>query len=276
MRAEWRGTEQLRRHYERAQMILRGGGNGTSSNRLAIWNGRWSCWPETMRIWPRILSRRSLFARRLPRSWNGKLRRPPLPQAEYRSGTNASKPGFSNWRGWMRKLHRTLPEILALREEIQDNLSFLDACTLDIRQVEKREKQLQEQLAGVLALLNPERRKAGESFTRKLESELQGLGFSQYVRVSADWSEVALFPGCVEDRVRLYDGPLTPANSRSLWIRSPQAANCPDSCSRSFPCRSTMKKPRSFLTKWMPVSAGSPSTRLRNGSKLLPNAARCF
>ena len=77
-----------------------------------------------------------------------------------------------------RKLHRTLPEILALREEIQDNLSFLDACTLDIRQVEKREKQLQEQLAGVLALLNPERRKAGESFTRKLESELQGLGLS--------------------------------------------------------------------------------------------------
>lgn len=73
--------------------------------------------------------------------------------------------------------------------------------------MEKREKQLQEQLAGVLALLNPERRKAGESFTRKLESELQGLGFSQYVRVSADWSEVALFPGCVEDRVRLLWSP---------------------------------------------------------------------
>ena len=93
-----------------------------------------------------------------------------------------------------RKLYEHFLEILDLREEIQDNLSFLDACTLDIRQVEKQEKQLQEQLAGVLALLNPERRKAGESFTRKLESELQGLGFSQYVRVSADWSEVALFP----------------------------------------------------------------------------------
>ena len=134
-----------------------------------------------------------------------KLRRPPLPQADIDPEQIEAR--LFELAQLKRKLHRTLPEILALREEIQDNLSFLDACTLDIRQVEKREKQLQEQLASVLALLNPERRKAGESFTRKLESELQGLGFSQYVRVSADWSEVALFPGCVEDRVRLLWSP---------------------------------------------------------------------
>ena len=45
------------------------------------------------------------------------------------------------------------------------------------------------------------------SFTQKLENELQGLGFSQYVRVIAEWSEVELFPGCMEDRVRLLWSP---------------------------------------------------------------------
>ena len=203
MRAEWRGTEQLRRHYERAQMILRGEETGLLEQighlerALELLAGD----DEDMAAYlESAVSFRQTIA-----ELERKLRRPPLPQADIDPEQIEAR--LFELAQLKRKLHRTLPEILALREEIQDNLSFLDACTLDIRQVEKREKQLQEQLAGVLALLNPERRKAGESFTRKLESELQGLGFSQYVRVSADWSEVALFPGCVEDRVRLLWSP---------------------------------------------------------------------
>lgn len=203
MRAEWRGTEQLRRHYERAQMILRGEETGLLEQighlerALELLAGD----DEDMAAYlESAVSFRQTIA-----ELERKLRRPPLPQADIDPEQIEAR--LFELAQLKRKLHRTLPEILALREEIQDNLSFLDACTLDIRQVEKREKQLQEQLAGVLALLNPERRKAGESFTRKLESELQGLGFSQYVRVSADWSEVALFPGCVENRVRLLWSP---------------------------------------------------------------------
>ena len=203
MRAEWRGTEQLRRHYERAQMIQRGEETGLLEQighlerALELLAGD----DEDMAAYlESAVSFRQTIA-----ELERKLRRPPLPQADIDPEQIEAR--LFELAQLKRKLHRTLPEILALREEIQDNLSFLDACTLDIRQVEKREKQLQEQLAGVLALLNPERRKAGESFTRKLESELQGLGFSQYVRVSADWSEVALFPGCVEDRVRLLWSP---------------------------------------------------------------------
>ena len=203
MRAEWRGTEQLRRHYERAQMILRGEETGLLEQighlerALELLAGD----DEDMAAYlESAVSFRQTIA-----ELERKLRRPPLPQADIDPEQIEAR--LFELAQLKRKLHRTLPEILALREEIQDNLSFLDACTLDIRQVEKREKQLQEQLASVLALLNPERRKAGESFTRKLESELQGLGFSQYVRVSADWSEVALFPGCVEDRVRLLWSP---------------------------------------------------------------------
>lgn len=203
MRAEWRGTEQLRRHYERAQMILRGEETGLLEQighlerALELLAGD----DEDMAAYlESAVSFRQTIA-----ELERKLRRPPLPQADIDPEQIEAR--LFELAQLKRKLHRTLPEILALREEIQDNLSFLDACTLDIRQVEKREKQLQEQLAGVLALLNPERRKAGESFTRKLESELQGLGFSQYVRVSVDWSEVALFPGCVENRVRLLWSP---------------------------------------------------------------------
>ena len=66
---------------------------------------------------------------------------------------------------------------------------------------------MQSQLAETLSRLNPERRKAGKAFTEKLEAELMGLGFSQYVRVIADWSSVELFPGCSEDRVRLLWSP---------------------------------------------------------------------
>lgn len=203
MRAEWRGTEQVRRHYERAQILLRGEETGLLEQighlerALELLAGD----DEDMAAY----LEGTVSFRQTVTELERKLRRPPLPQADIDPEQIEAR--LFELAQLKRKLHRTLPEILALREEIQDNLSFLDACTLDIRQVEKQEKQLQEQLASALALLNPERRKAGESFTQKLEYELQGLGFSQYVRVIADWSEVELFPGCVEDRVRLLWSP---------------------------------------------------------------------
>ena len=69
MRAEWRGTEQLRRHYERAQMILRGEETGLLEQighlerALELLAGD----DEDMAAY---LESQSLFARRLP-SWNG-------------------------------------------------------------------------------------------------------------------------------------------------------------------------------------------------------------
>ena len=203
MRAEWRGTEQLRRHYERAQMLLRGDETGLLEqighleHALELLAGD----DEDMAAYlESVVAFRQTVA-----ELERKLRRPPLPQTDIDPEQIEAR--LFELAQLKRKLHRTLPEILALREEIQDNLSFLDACKLDIRQVEKQEKQLQEQLASVLALLNPERRKAGVSFTQKLENELQGLGFSQYVRGIAEWAEVELFPGCMEDRVRLLWSP---------------------------------------------------------------------
>ena len=84
---------------------------------------------------------------------------------------------------------------------------FLDACTLDIRQVEKEEKALRGELADLLTRLNAQRRQAAAAFTERLEQQLTGLGFSQHVKVIAEWSTVELFPGCQEDRVRLLWSP---------------------------------------------------------------------
>ncbi len=203
LRAEWRSTEQVRRQYERAQMILRGEETG-----LPEQVGHLERALETLAAdddeMAAFLEAASSFRQTLA-ELERKLRRPPLPQSE-------ADPEYIEGRLFelaqlKRKLHRTLPEILSLRDEIQDNLSFLDACTLDIRQVEKEEKALRGELADLLTRLNAQRRQAAAAFTERLEQQLTGLGFSQHVKVIAEWSTVELFPGCQEDRVRLLWSP---------------------------------------------------------------------
>lgn len=203
LRSELRGTEQLRRHYERAQVLLRGEETSLTEQigHLERALDLLAADDEDMAAY---LEATTSFRETLL-ELERKLRRPPLPQTD--ADPDAIESRLFALAQLKRKLHRTLPEILSMREEIQDNLSFLDKCTLDIRQVEKQEKQLREELAETLAALNPARREAGETFTRKLEAELVGLGFSQYVRVIPDWTQTALFPGCVEDRVRLLWSP---------------------------------------------------------------------
>lgn len=112
-----------------------------------------------------------------------------------------------------RKLRRSLPEIFSLREEIEDNLSFLDRCALDLRHIDARRTELRNTLAELLEKLVPARRAAGKNFTRRLEEELIGLGFSEELRVSIDYSPVELVPGepplppCLDERARLLWAP---------------------------------------------------------------------
>lgn len=108
-----------------------------------------------------------------------------------------------------RKLRRTLDEIVDLRREIEENLSFLDACRLDLRTLEREEEALKERLCAVLAGLNPARREAAARLAQALEGELAGLGFSEHVRVAFEFTPHEPWPGCVEDRARL------------LWVPNP-------------------------------------------------------
>lgn len=105
-----------------------------------------------------------------------------------------------------RKLRRPLEEIVALREEISDNLSFLDSCRLDIAQLDREENALCDKLAVAVAALNAARKEAAGALAAALEEELRGLGFSEHVQVEFTFSPVPLHPGrddCVEQRARL-------------------------------------------------------------------------
>ncbi len=106
-----------------------------------------------------------------------------------------------------RKLHRTLPEIFSLRDEISANLSFLDACTLDIKQAEREEARATKAFKAILEEVNTARHHAAKAFCLALEKELSGLGFAQEVRVIPEFVPHEWFPECVEDRVRLLWAP---------------------------------------------------------------------
>ncbi len=100
-----------------------------------------------------------------------------------------------------RKLHRSLPEIFLLKEEIEENLSFLDMCFLDIRQIKKEYIYLLEELKIILHIINDERYKAAQSFCHRIKTELVELGFSEHVNVIVDFIGHEIFPGCVEKKV---------------------------------------------------------------------------
>ena len=110
-----------------------------------------------------------------------------------------------------RKLKRPLDAIVRLGEEIDSNLSFLDACNLDLAQLGKEEKRHAAALAKALLALNAARREAALTLCATLSAELAGLGFSDALRVEVDFAPHALFPeldpALAEDRPRILWAP---------------------------------------------------------------------
>ena len=105
-----------------------------------------------------------------------------------------------------RKLRRSLEEILALREEIASNISFLDSCELDLKLLAKEEAALCDELAVILAQLNPARRESASRLAAALEEELRSLGFSEHVAVEFSFTPLSLFPereDCTEEKARI-------------------------------------------------------------------------
>lgn len=136
---------------------------------------------------------------------SGRLRRPPLP--EDMPDVEQMEERLYALAQLKRKLHRSLDEILELREEIRENISFLDACALDITLLDKEEKQLAAQLQEVLSGLLPQRREAAADFARQLEEELRQLGFSEQVRVIPDFMPQEVWPGLMDEKVRILWAP---------------------------------------------------------------------
>ncbi len=120
-----------------------------------------------------------------------------------------------------RKLKRPLEEIVHLGEEIRGNLSFLDSCGLERKQLDKEERGLAQELAAVLAACNAARLAASERLSAALEQELRGLGFSEHVRVICEFAPVELYPAP--------EGlpPLEEQRVRFLWLPNPGQAPQP-------------------------------------------------
>ncbi len=106
-----------------------------------------------------------------------------------------------------RKLHRPLDEILKLRLEIDENISFLDSCALDLKRLEREEQELIQKLKAVLDILIPQRRNAASTFSAELEQALKGLGFSNDVRVIIDFVPVKLWEGIEDEKARILWAP---------------------------------------------------------------------
>ncbi|SKA73720.1 DNA repair protein RecN (Recombination protein N) [Paucidesulfovibrio gracilis DSM 16080] len=114
-----------------------------------------------------------------------------------------------------RKLNRSMNEILRLKDEIAENLSFLDACELDRKRLAKQEQEAAGRLGEILQQLNAARQKAAQEFCRRVEQELHGLGFSEHARVDMHFEAHEPYPGLEELRGRL------------LWIPNPGQAPQP-------------------------------------------------
>lgn len=134
-----------------------------------------------------------------------RLRRPPLPDEEMDMDDVEER--LFALAQLKRRLRRTLPEILALRGEIEENLSFLDACSLDMSRLAKEETALAERLSAVVGRIRPMRRAAATDFAHALESQLRDLGFSEQVRVIPYFMPHELWPGVTDDRARILWAP---------------------------------------------------------------------
>lgn len=108
-----------------------------------------------------------------------------------------------------RKLRRGLDEIVDLKQEIDDNLSFLDACSLDLKALKKEEDAAAKELKAILTTLNRAREKAAKQLSIRIVDELTDLGFSEHVKVHFEFDARELYPGCEDRRGRL------------MWVPNP-------------------------------------------------------
>ena len=184
LRAQVRAQEHLRENYENALTLL----HGEDGPGLLDMLGRFERLIHTMSRDDAVLAPEAEAVAALRQQLvhlGNHLRRPPLPDEEM--DMDKVEERLFALAQLKRKLRRSLPEILALRGEIEENLSFLDVCALDLSRLAKEEAALAEKLSAVVERIRPVRREAATSFARSLEDQLRDLGFSEQVRVIPDF-----------------------------------------------------------------------------------------
>ncbi|PTN33065.1 AAA family ATPase, partial [Desulfonatronum sp. SC1] len=102
-----------------------------------------------------------------------------------------------------RKMKRPLEEIVRLKEEVDANLSYLEASGLDLKQLERDIEQARSDLAETLAALDEDRRRTATDVGGRLGRDLRELGFSEHLNIEFTFAPLEIFPGLTEHRPRL-------------------------------------------------------------------------
>lgn len=114
-----------------------------------------------------------------------------------------------------RKLKRSLESIVAMGQEIEENLSFLDASGLELKRLDKELAKAVDALRQTTEALNLARQTASAELTRSLERELIGLGFSDHLRVLVDMKAMTIHPARGERAA------IEELRPRFLWVPNP-------------------------------------------------------
>ena len=216
-RAELRSTERLRAQYELGLGIMLGGeapGLGTQLGELERLLSSLAGEDESFTPSLEALRNFQEESRELTR----RFRTTPSSSGEYDSDELESR--LYELAQLKRKLRRSIPEILKLQDEISENLSFLDACGLDLHRLEKQERELAKKLHAILEECNVLRREAALRFCAALEKELAGLGFNERVHVEPESSPVEVWPQ-VMDKVKVICPACVEERYRLLWAPNP-------------------------------------------------------
>ncbi len=103
-----------------------------------------------------------------------------------------------------KKLGRSLEDILSLKNELKDNLSFLERSALDLRDLEREHKEIKLRLYNVLDKITHLRRKKAKEISKFLKQELLQLGFCDDVEISFEFFSKEIYPSVLEQKARLY------------------------------------------------------------------------
>ena len=216
-RAELKNVEHLRAQYEQGLELMIGGEGGGLSTLLG----------ELERLLHNLAQEDESFSPSLDallnfeeeaRELTRRFRSTPASDSEYDPDELEAR--LYELSQLKRRMRRSLPEILRLRDEITENLSFLDACGLDLHRLEKQERELAKKLHATLEECNALRKDAASRFCAALEKELAGLGFSDRVHVEPEGTPHELWPQ-VEDKVKVICPPCMEDRYRLLWAPNP-------------------------------------------------------
>lgn len=102
-----------------------------------------------------------------------------------------------------RRLKRDLDEIVHLGQEIEANISFLDAAGLDDRRLAREEAAAMDSLRQSLTALALARQAAAARFCNSMAEELRALGFSEHLRLAVEFEPRQILPGLDEPMARI-------------------------------------------------------------------------